>query len=413
MVLDSTSVLKYIRNTETRFRTYVANRLATIHSGSSASQWNYVPTEQNPADDVSRGLSGPAILESKCWLSGPEFLWHNDESWPEQPTLTFADMESDEEIKRSCKSNALQTNPAAPVLEGIMKRFSSWYKLKKCIAWVLRYKRILLEACRSRSKAKVSSDVNRKPPSPLNVQEMENAQKEVLKYVQRQHFQEEVAHLARGSEVKKSSALARLSPMLMDGLLIVGGRLRHASIPDEAKHQIILPKDSLVTNLIIRHYHHESGHSGRGYVLSLVRRKFWVIKGNSAVRKVLSQCFQCRRLQAKPMSQNMADLPVDRITPDEPPFTSVGVDFFGPFLIKRGRTEIKRYGCIFTCLTIRAVHIEVTHSLDTDSFISALRRFIARRGNPKLLRSDNGGNFVGSEKELREAIQDWNQQCIH
>ena len=96
----------------------------------------------------------------------------------------------------------------------------------------------------------------------------------------------------------------------------------------------------------------------------------------------------------------MADLLRDRIIPDEPPFTNVGLDYFGPFEIKRGRTLIKRYGVNFTCLALRAIHIEVASSIDTDSCIHALRRFIARRGQVQVIRSDNGTNFVGAEKEL-------------
>ncbi|KAK3745377.1 hypothetical protein QZH41_001405 [Actinostola sp. cb2023] len=91
------------------------------------------------------------------------------------------------------------------------------------------------------------------------------------------------------------------------------------------------------------------------------------------------------RRQAPLGDQKMADLPVDRVTPDRPPFTSVGVDCFGPFLVKRGRTEVKRYGIVFTCLAIRAIHIEVLHSMDTTSFVNSFRRFIARRGMPELL----------------------------
>jgi len=101
----------------------------------------------------------------------------------------------------------------------------------------------------------------------------------------------------------------------------------------------------------------------------------------------------------------MSDLPSDRITPGEPPFSYTGVDLFGPFNVKRCRSVLKRYGCVFTCLRIRAVHIEVVQTLDTDSFINALQRFICRRGQPKEFRSDNGTNFVGAEKELNGFLQ--------
>lgn len=108
----------------------------------------------------------------------------------------------------------------------------------------------------------------------------------------------------------------------------------------------------------------------------------------------------------------MADLPRDRVLPDDPPFTNCGVDYFGPFEIKRGRSTVKRYGVIFTCLTTRAIHLEMAASLDTDSFIHALRRFIARRGQIKILRSDNGTNFIGAERELKRAIAEWNVSKI-
>ena len=109
----------------------------------------------------------------------------------------------------------------------------------------------------------------------------------------------------------------------------------------------------------------------------------------------------------------MADLPADRVTPERPPFTFVGVDCFGPFMVKRARSLVKRYGVLFTCMTVRAIHLEVAYSLDTDSFLNAMRRFIARRGPPEVVRSDNGGNFVSGEKELRDAVAAWNQQKIH
>ena len=131
------------------------------------------------------------------------------------------------------------------------------------------------------------------------------------------------------------------------------------------------------------------------------------------IAEVFSKCLSCRRRQRPLCEQKMADLPADRITPDKPPFTSVGVDCFDPLQVHRGRSRVKRYGVIFTCMTIRAVHLEVAHSLNTDSFLMALRRFVARRGQVKIIRSDNATNFTSGERELRESINAWNQSKIH
>ena len=102
-------------------------------------------------------------------------------------------------------------------------------------------------------------------------------------------------------------------------------------------------------------------------------------------------------------AKKMADLPLDRIDPS-PPFTYVGVDFFGPWLVKEGRKEVKRYGALFTCLVLRAIHIEVAVSLSTDAFINVLRRFLSIRGPMRLLRSDCGTNFVGTISETERGM---------
>jgi len=127
---------------------------------------------------------------------------------------------------------------------------------------------------------------------------------------------------------------------------------------------------------------------------------------------VISSCFQCKKLGAVRGEQLMADLPKERLMSGDPPFTNVGKDYFGPFYVHQGRSNVKRHGCLFTCLVIRAVHIEVVNSLDTDSFLNALQRFINLRGCPTTVYSENRTNFQAGERELRELLSDWNQESI-
>lgn len=110
----------------------------------------------------------------------------------------------------------------------------------------------------------------------------------------------------------------------------------------------------------------------------------------------------CRKLSAKPSEQRKSNLPKDRLIPDNPP---LGIDYFGPFEVKCGRSMVKRYAVLFICLTVRAIHTEVANSLETDSCINAFRRFVTRKGQVYVMRSDNGTNLVGAEKEMREAIK--------
>ena len=106
------------------------------------------------------------------------------------------------------------------------------------------------------------------------------------------------------------------------------------------------------------------------------------------------------------MTQQMAPLPEERVTTDKPPFYATGIDYFGPLNVRVGRSSVKRWGVIFTCLACRAVHLEVSHTLNTDSFLAAFSRFTARRGTPHIVYSDNGTNLTAAEKELRDMIKE-------
>ena len=130
------------------------------------------------------------------------------------------------------------------------------------------------------------------------------------------------------------------------------------------------------------------------------------------VSKNLGRCLRCIRTRTKVSSQLMADLPAVRITPNNPPIHAVGVDYFGPILVRQGRSTPKRYGCLFTCLASRAVHVEVAYDLTTSCFINAYRRFCSRRGSPSEIYSDNGSNLVGAQRELKTALSELDQTDI-
>lgn len=410
---DSMTVIHYIEDESKKFHTYVGNRVSYIRDASRSEQWKYVDTDSNPADDVSRGLPVHSFLSHERWLSGPEFLWQSESEWPQRPTSHSDPLANDPEVKK-IKSNLVTFRALndGRQLDAIFERFSSWMSLKRFIARCIRCQRNFHARAAIRNK-NCSYCPTLKASDPFTVNEILESEKEILCYVQRKAFPEELLALESGSNVKRSSHLLKLDPFLVDGLIRVGGRLRRSFLPDEAKHQVIIPKNSHISELIIFHLHVKSGHSGREHVLSLLRQRFWVVRGNSTVRGVLSSCYDCRRRQSPAGQQKMGDLPEARITPEKPPFTFTGVDYFGPFFVRVKRSTVKRYGVIFTCLAIRAVHIEVSHTLDSNSFILALRRFIARRGQVKVMYSDNGTNFVGGIRELREAILGWNQAQVH
>ena len=103
----------------------------------------------------------------------------------------------------------------------------------------------------------------------------------------------------------------------------------------------------------------------------MIRERFWIVGARNVLKKMLNSCVDCKRTQAPAGEQKMADLPGHRVTRDKPPFTFVGVHCFGQFVVKTARSLIKRYGVMFTCLAIRAVHIEVIHNLYINSLQDA------------------------------------------
>ncbi|XP_063044225.1 uncharacterized protein LOC134438561 [Engraulis encrasicolus] len=269
---------------------------------------------------------------------------------------------------------------------------------------------------KTRSQSKTQNDeIKTLGGSCISMDDLQRAEKAIVVFCQHERYPEEIAKLTSATDtgVSRKSTIYKLDPILEDGVLRVGGRLKRAAMPEEAKRPMILPKHLHVSTLILRHIHEQLGHAGRNHVLSQLRKRYWIVNANSAARRVRSKCLVCRRARGKGGEQKMADLPKERLRADLPPFSNVGVDYFGPFETRRGRGLVKRYGVIFTCMSSRAVHLEMAHTLDTDSCINALRRFISRRGQVTHIRSDNGTNLVGAKKELQNSIASWNSDKIH
>nr|XP_026498852.1 uncharacterized protein LOC113402757 [Vanessa tameamea] len=170
-----------------------------------------------------------------------------------------------------------------------------------------------------------------------------------------------------------------------------------------AKHPIILPDHSRLTDLIIDQAHITTLHGGPRLTLSFIRENYWILSGKRTVKRQLRQCIKCRRFSPKHQQQIMADLPRDRVTPSRP-FTHTGVDFLGHVELKpskgRGMKTYKGYVAVFVCLATKTVHLELVSDLSTPAFLAAFRRFCARRGIPRRIYSDNGTNFIGAKRAL-------------
>ncbi|KAL7828584.1 hypothetical protein SRHO_G00322180 [Serrasalmus rhombeus] len=320
---ESQSVLKDINNEQTRFSTFVTNRLTVIRDLTTKEQWRYVGSANNPADAASRGVRAVSLM-SKHWWTGPDFLRREETHWPITGKLMSTDLKDLEVRNVQVHWTTVTDNPTIKFLE----YYSQWNHFKRALAWFLRLKDILKTKIQGKDAVKINSAQN-VGSQCLSVDELERAENAVISYVQNSSFHEEVEALQKGKQVKLTSNISSLDPILENGILRVGGRFNKMAMPISQQHPAILPKNSHISTLIMRHIHQTLGHSGRNHVLSKLRQHYWIPSANSLARRTIKECVLCRRLQGKEGEQKMADLPAERITPDLSPFTHVGIDYFG------------------------------------------------------------------------------------
>ena len=202
---DSTAVIKYIRNEDKRFQTFVANKIALTREKTSVDQWNHIEDSLNPADFTSRGLSASDTEKIRYWLRGPEFLWQSKSSWQEPINLSQLSSE-DPEIKQACVcvTKVEKTSP----LKTLIDSHSSWFKLLTSVAWILRLRKTLGRRCIDGGRK--MREPGLLPEGELSVQELNEAELELMVYIQREVFPDESESL---------KALQRLNPTEIDGIL--------------------------------------------------------------------------------------------------------------------------------------------------------------------------------------------------
>ena len=273
--------------------------------------------KDNPADIVSRGTS-PDRFHKSIWLQGPPFLSQYKSEWETNcPNVDELDVD-DRELKKFVA--LVCTQGSIHPIDLLCSHFSSWYKLKKALSWILGVRNVLLH--RVSCKGLISVD------------ELKESERIILRHVQLSCFPTDVSSLVASKSVAKSSVLHKLSPMLNeDRLLVVQGRLTHSPVGVDHRFPIVVPHKHPIAFLIVSDIH--------------------------------------------------------------------------------GRSQAKRYGCVFSCFATRVFQVEKLHSLDTDSMINVLRRFIARRGNPDHIFCDNGTNLTSCCKELKRSLKALSQSDLH
>ena len=390
---DSKNVLAWIHSTNRRYNIFVANRIAEIHDVTGPADWRYVPTSMNAADGGSRGHSVEDVCPESTWLRGPEFLCKREDEWPEDGTDATDVLESDPESKpvmATMATNEIDLREATPDIA----RFSRWTVAVRTVARIRRWLKIVREGRRG----------------PLTVEEMQEAEETWIRRAQQDDYGAELQCLRRQLPVKSTSKLSGMTVGLVNDIICLDSRVKRSpELSPTARNPPLLPRSHRYTELLIQHLHQRMGHRAHDAVLVSLRQKCWVPQAARTIRSVVARCHTCRLRKGKPQSAQMAPLPLSRVTMLEGAFQTTGMDYFGPMKVKRGKSVTKIWGVLFRCLATRAIHIELTDSLDADAALMAISRFQARRGNVKEIWSDNGKNLTSANKTLRQELKALNQ----
>lgn len=392
---DSMVVLSWLREEPSNFNVFVSNRVSSIQSLTKKMVWHYVPTDMNPADILSRGATPDDLFRSTLWKNGPNFLSHDATIWPDN--IEFLTELPDR--RRNVLTLISLTDLCIQC-----KYHNSFAKMQRIFAYVYKFLYLKLK----------------NPANWLLKDEIKNGTYLLIRNIQLVHFASEYKLLKSNKNISSSSKLYSLAPVIDSfGLIRVGGRLQNSYLDYDAQHPIILPKGHPFVVSLVLHFHEKLLHAGPQCLLASIRQQYWPIGGRKQVSSIISKCVRCFRIKPKIKQHVMGALPMDRVRPNKA-FHTTGIDFCGPFYYKsnvRNRPPVKCYVSIFVCFATKATHLEVAEDLSTQSFLLALKRFIAIRGKPTTIWSDNATNFVGAKNELSDLKRLFmgqnHLQCIH
>lgn len=424
MWTDSQTVLSWIRSDQRRYKQFVGFRIGEILSLTKLTEWNWIPSKLNVADRLTKWGNDMGLLTDCSWIRGPTFLYQRKEAWP---TRNLPPANTVEELR----INLLLHNISVPNTLIDVRRFSKWTVLVRTVAVSFRFinnlkrkvqglpiETLKATAAQARLLSEHSIPAVR---VPFQQAEYLKAERYLLKMTQAESYIDELKILLRNKDlpvgewmtIEKSSPLYKVTPLVdEDGLMRMEGRSERAEfLPFDLRFPIIVPADHPVTTLLVQSFHERFGHGYRETVKNELRQRFFIPKVNSVIRKVAAGCVWCKVHRNRPQAPRMAPLPVQRLTPNLRPFSYVGIDYLGPFEVTVGRRTEKRWIVLFTCLVIRAVHVEVAYSLTTQACLMAIRRFICRRGPPCEYFSDNGTNLKSASKEILKTVRDIGLDC--
>lgn len=397
---DSKTALMWIRSDVANLKMFVANRVQRILLASNTGEWRWVPTDENPADLASRGLNGEEFLDAADkWFYGPDFLANSEDTWPALPETALHSEDAAREYKASSPpQGATAAYFIIPSFPCAIVEFSDfWERVPRYLTQVsfAAFMFKWLERARRR--------LHHVPSPAALVPPRARARMGLIKWAQREIYSEQMAILRRGRRLHKRDPLSNHAPWLdNDSLLRAETRIKNH---DPA----VLSRRHPFTKSIIRYIHEDLylHAAGGDFVWGKLSSWFFVAGGNRTAVSIVSECTECRRREPKAATTATAPMPDYRVPQGsrDKPWDTIGIDCAGPYTVSLPNTRAghKRWLLVITCAKFRAVHIELIPGLDTDSFLQAYARFLARRATcPARVVCDHGTNFKAGAAALNE-----------
>ncbi|XP_058827831.1 uncharacterized protein LOC131687756 [Topomyia yanbarensis] len=373
-----------------------------IQSLTNSRDWHYIPADQNPADNVSRGISVRKLLNMKreMGLHATPYVLQNRQ--PAEPHVAFP---------MTTVSSSANDNITIEA-DDLIARYhhhSSFRRTRKHFAFLQRtMNNFMSKSAIIRGRGIIRESLN----GPITASELEAGERLIIKHLQRLSYPEEFAHLEDNGVPTKQGPLQHLSPFIEDGLIRIVGRLRLADLPQNQRSPILIPREHFFGKIMLDHIHRRNLHAGMDTIIADFQQYYWMRNLRKTAKAVINKCILCARARPRKLQQQMGQIPRARVTPS-PTFAHTGVDLCDPFQIlpsPRAKTTMTVCVCIFICFSTKAVHLEKAENQSADASISAIMRFTSLRGRPEVIYSDNGRNFVGASRELTELRKIYNDE---
>ena len=377
---------------------FVLNRLKAVDELCQVTpvQFHYIEGYENPADYVTRPIS-IKLLEKTNYLSGPTVLNDNLNNAQDigltVPQTFTQPSDTDSFTVESSNAFIVSTVPVVCELAG---KYSSFDKLVRVTVKVLQFIENLKKSVNeslNRNKYLIKKDDN------LHIR----ARTKLILGEQMKEYPEIFKFFAKGKKVEPvPNLMSQLNLFLDENNLI---RVQ-AKFTKSSSCPILLPRKSDLTKLIISSTHHGMQHAGIYSVLAELRREFHITRAFSTVRAVLRACVTCKRYNSRPIKLNQNLYKEFRVSPEEKPFSSIFIDYAGPWVVTLNGTKCKVYLLVITCLWSRAVQLQVCRSATVEYFLRALQIHIYKHGIFSNCLSDLGSQFTAGFNQIVKFLDD-------